>query len=153
MELPQKIRNTIIIISLLTLLGGIIVMAGWLFDLPLLQRFFLSGISVKFNTGFCFVLFSAALLALQSANKTCNTTLFFALAVAGTLLSLITFCQEIFKFNCGIDTLFVSDRTPISLIFPFPGRMALNSSFNFSILGIGLLLIRSKKRIYNTGAQ
>lgn len=153
MELPRKIRNTIIIISLLTLIGGITVMTGWVFNLQLLQKLFFANVSMKFNAGLCFAFFGAALLALQSASRTYNTTLFFALAAAGMLLGLITFCQEVFRFNCGIDTLFVGDRTPVSPFFPFPGRMASNSSFNFTILGIGLLLIKSKNRSYKITVQ
>jgi PAS domain S-box-containing protein len=153
MELPQKIRNTIVIISLLTLIAGITVMAGWVFDLPLLQRLFFSTISMKFNTGLCFALFGAAILVLQSANKTYNSALFYLFAAMGTLLGIITFGQEVFKFNCGIDTLFVSDKTPIAPLFPFPGRMASNSSFNFSVLGIGLLLIKSSNQRYRICAQ
>src|ERR1700744_394086 len=153
MELPQKIRNTIIIISLLTLICGITVMAGWLFDLSLLQKLVFAGIPMKFNTGLCFALFGAALLVLQSGNKKYNTTLFFAFADAGTLIWLVTFCQELFSFNCDIDTFFVKDRTPISAIFPVPGRMASNSSFNFTVLGIALLIINSPNRIYKIAAQ
>lgn len=153
MELPQKIRNTVIILSLFTLLGGLIVMTGWVFGLPVLQKLFLAHISMKFNTGLCFVLYGGALLALQSGNKTYHTTVFFALTAAGTLLSLITFSQELSGFNCGIDTLFIGDKTPVSPVFPFPGRMASNSSFNFTLLGIGLLAIRSSNRIYRLGAQ
>jgi len=153
MELPQKIRNTILIISLLTLICGIVVMSAWWLDLPSLQRLFISRISMKFNTGLCFALFGAALLALLPGNKTYSTVLFFLLAAAGTLLGLITFSQEVFGFNCGIDMFFITDKTPASPLLPFPGRMALNSSFNFSILGIGLLFIQSSRQLYRSCAQ
>ncbi len=153
MELPQKIRRTIIIISLLTLIGSITVMCGWLFDLPSLQKFFFAQIAMKFNTSLCFALFGAALLVLQSTNKIYNNTLFFVFAALGTILSIITLCQELFTFNSGIDTLFVGDKTLVSVFFPFPGRMAFNSSLNFSLLGIGLLLIKSPKRLFKISAQ
>src|ERR1700761_1444941 len=153
MELPQKIRNNIVVISLFTLVCGIVVMGGWVFHQPLLQKLFLAQICMKFNTGLCFDLFGAALLLLQSGNKSYNTILFYAFSAAGTLLSLITFSQEVFHFNCGIDTLFIGDKTPVSAIYPFPGRMASNSSLNFLLFGIGLLLIKSTKIFYRLCAQ
>lgn len=153
MELPQKIRNAIITISLIVLICGIFIMSGWLAGAPALQKLLVFSIAIKFNTGLCFTLFGASLLSLQSGNKTYNSILFYVFATAGAALGLLTLSQELFRFNCGIDTLFISDKTPVSVIFPFPGRMASNSSFNFSLLGIGLLMIKSEKRLYRVSAQ
>lgn len=153
MELSQKIRYTIIIISLLTLVSGITVMAGWLFDLPLLQKLFFAHVFMKFNSALCFTLFASALLCLQSVNKTYHSFLFFVFTIAGAIISITTLCQELFAFNSGIDILFIADKTPVSPTFPFPGRMALNASFNFSLLSIGLLTAWLPKRMYKIGAQ
>lgn len=152
MELPQKIRNTIIIISLIVLICGVLVMTGWMINAPPLQKLLIFHIAIKFNTGLCFALFGAALLALQSENKA-STSLFYVFATLGTALGLLTFSQELFGFNCGIDTLFIGDKTPVSPVYPFPGRMAFNSSFNFSVLGIGLLMLKAGKQLYRVAAQ
>jgi PAS domain S-box-containing protein len=153
MEPEQKNRNIIISISLIALIGGVIVMAGWILNNPALDRLFTSFGGMKFNAGLCFAFFGAALLLSQFTNARYNRLLFLLLAAAGTLIALITFCQEVFKFNTGIDTFFISDKMPVSPAFPNPGRMASNASFNFSILGIGLLFMRSPRRINKLIAQ
>jgi PAS domain S-box-containing protein len=153
MELPHKIRNNIIIISLVVLICGLLVMTGWVANVPAFQKLLVFHFPIKFNTGLCFSLFAAALLALLSGNKTYNTILFYALAVSGTALGLLTFSEALLKFNCGIDTLFIGDKTLASSMYPFHGRMASNSSFNFSVLGAGLLMIKARKQLYRVIAQ
>ena len=152
MDLPLKIRNNIILISLIVLICGLFIMTGWVANVPVFQKLLAFHIAAKFNTGLCFSFFAASLLVLQSENKTFYS-LFYLFVVLGAILGLLTFSQELLGFNCGIDTFFISDKTPVSAIFPFPGRMASNSSLNFSLLGIGLLMIKARKRIYRDAAQ
>ncbi|MGN6178637.1 MAG: PAS domain S-box protein [Mucilaginibacter sp.] len=152
MELPYKVRNNIIIIGLIVLICGLFIITGWITNAPPLQKLLAFQIAVKFNTGLCFALFGVSLLASQSENKTFNS-LFYVSAALGTTIGLLTFSQELFRFNCGIDTLFIGDKTPVSSILPFPGRMASNSSLDFSLLGIGLLMIKATKRSYRIAAQ
>lgn len=153
MELPQKIRNIILVISLLTLVCGIIVMSGWLFNLPLLQSFFTGQIAMKFNAGLCFAFLAISLLCLLSPDKLYNSSLHLIFLIIPTAIGLITFSQDVFGFNCGIDTLFLKDNTPINIITPHPGRMALNASLGFTLLGVGMLINRSANVFYKTLAQ
>src|SRR6202000_1763 len=78
---------------------------------------------------------------------------FFILSLFCTVTGLITFLQFLFHFNTGLDELFVTDRQPVSGEHLFPGRMAYNSSITVLILGLGLLMLSAKNRVFNLIAQ
>ena len=145
MDRPQKNR-TVIIISLLTIVTGITVMVGWIFNIPVLQSMVPGFVAMKFNPALCFILFGSALLSTQYQTKKYNTLPFFILSLFGTLIALITLSQDFFHINTGIDQLFITDQTARSHKFPFPGRMAFNSSVNFILLGLGFLGLTTKNR-------
>jgi PAS domain S-box-containing protein len=153
MKLPLKNSTIIVIISLLIIIVSITVMVGWLFNLPALQFLFITEIAMKFNTALCFIVFAGALLISQNNNSNTGDWLYFSLVFVGTLIGGVTLCQDLFGFNCGIDNFFVKDHSPITELLPYPGRMATNSSFNFFALGVGLLMIRTGKKLKATIAQ
>jgi len=145
MDHPQKNR-TIIVIGLLTIMAGVVVMTGWIFNIPVLQSIVPGFIAMKFNAALGFVLLgSASLLNQYRANKY-NTSAFFVLSLLTALLGLVTLSQDLFHYNAGIDQLFITDRTIISHDFPFQGRMAFNASMSFIFLGFGFLGSKSKNR-------
>ena len=144
---PQRNR-TIIIISLLTIVAGITVMAGWVFNVPVLQSIFPGFEAMRFNAALCFVLFGCALLISQYQTIKYFSFLFFTLSLAGTLIGLITLFQDLFHFNSGLDQLFVTDPTIRSYSIPFPGRMAFNASISFLFLGLGFLALTIRKRSF-----
>jgi two-component system, sporulation sensor kinase E len=152
MALQQKNR-AIIIISLLTIAAGITVMAGWIINIPVLQSIVPGFIGMRFNAALCFVLFGSALLLTQFQNGGYNTLPFFILSLLGTLIGLITFSQELFHVNTGIDQLFIFDKTVPSYSFPFPGRMAFNASINFLFLGLGFLGLTVNNRSFKILSQ
>jgi len=152
MDSPQK-NSTIIIISLLTIVTGIVVMAGWLLNSPGLANMVIGYIAMRFNTGLCFVLFGSALLFSQYQTKKYSNIGFIVTALLATVISFLTIYQDIFHVNIGIDQLFVTDKTPVSPYSPFPGRMATTSSVCFFLLGAGLLLLINKKRAFHIAAQ
>ena len=128
-------------------------MAGWILNIRLLERLLVGTTLMKFNAGLCFALFGSALLLSQFKKAKYRNLFYNLLVLFGTVIGAITFCQDIFKFNAGLDTFFVTDKTPFSAAFPFPGRMALNSSFNFLVLGVGLLMMGSAKHFSKLIAQ
>lgn len=149
MDRPQTSR-TIIIISLFTAAISMICMLGWAFHFADVQRIAIFDV-FKFNAALCFFLFSCALLLFQNRFFKYNILLFFTLSTLGTIIGLITLFQFIFHFNTGIDQLFATDPvTPVSL---YPGRMAFNSSINFSLLGIGMLGLTTNKHIFKIISQ
>jgi two-component system, sporulation sensor kinase E len=149
---PQKNR-LITAIALVTILGGIMVMAGWLFDIPALQNTVSGLTAMKFNPALCFVLYGSALLFTQFGTKSYHGVIFIILSTLGTLIGLITLSEDFFHFNTGIDQLFVTDRTPVSARFPFPGRMAFNASLNVALVGLGFLTLTLKNRFFSILSQ
>jgi PAS domain S-box-containing protein len=152
MDRPQK-NSTIIIISLLTIAMGIAVLAGWLLNSPALANMVIGYISMRFNTALCFILFSSALLFSQYQAKKYTSPGFIIAALLGTVIAFLTIYQNIFHISTGIDQLFVTDKTPVSFYFPFPGRMASTASFGFFLLGLGLSLLINKGRMFHIAAQ
>ena len=152
MDRPQKNR-TIIIISLLTIAIGIVVLAGWLFNDPALANLVIGYIAMRFNAALCFILFGSALLFSQYQTKKYTNPGFIITALSVTVIAFLTIYQDIFHVSIGIDQLLVTDKTPASFYIPFPGRMAFTSSASFFLLGLGLLLLINKPRIFHIAAQ
>ncbi|MDB5090326.1 MAG: domain S-box protein, partial [Mucilaginibacter sp.] len=144
---------TIIVIAWLTIVAGITVMAGWVLNIPILQSVIPGFIAMKFNPALCFVLFGSALLFTQYKELKFSTPFFFILSGFGTLIGIITLCQELLHLNTGIDQLFITDKTPVSANFPMPGRMAFNSSISFMLLGFGFLALSAKSRLFSIISQ
>jgi len=152
MEHVQRNR-TVVIISLLTVLTGITVMVGWLFNIPAFETIVRGFEAMRFNSALCFVLLGSALLISQYSTRRYRNLFFVLLSVLATFIGLITVSQDLFHFNTGLDQLFVFDKTIPSYSIPSPGRMAFNASVNFLILGLGFLLLIPKKRIYTVFSQ
>jgi len=146
-------NRTVIIISLITIVFGIVVMTGWICHIPSLENIVTGHIATRFNAALCFFLFGSALLLSQYHSKKYNHFGFVILSLLGTLIGLLTIYQELFHVNIGIDQLFVIDKTGPSVAIPFAGRMAFTASFNFSLLGLGLLLLINKRKPFLITAQ
>jgi PAS domain S-box-containing protein len=128
-------------------------MSGWIFHVPVLKEIVPGFVPMVFNAALCFVFFGGALLARQSTRVTSSKTVFFISSAAGALVGIITLLQFLFHFNSGIDELFINDPEKISANHLYPGRMAYNAAVNFTLLGIGFLLLSAKGRISNLLAQ
>ena len=152
MDHPQKNR-TIIIISLITIAASVIVMLGWIFNIPALKQIVPGFVSMVFNTAFCFVLFAGALLSTQYQTGKNQTITFAFLSLIGTMIGLITLLQFLFHFNSGLDQLFVTDPETVSPAHLFPGRMAFNAAINIFLFGLGLLMLTVKSRFFDVLAQ
>ncbi len=152
MDQQQKNR-TLIIISLFTIVAGITVMMGWVFNIPAYQSIIPGFEGMRFNTALCFVLFAGALLLTQYQSSAYVRAIYFIFSLLGTMIGLITVAQDLFHFTSGLDQLFVTDKTIPSYSIPFPGRMAFNASINFVFLGLGFLLLTLRTRSSNILSQ
>ena len=148
----QKNR-IIIIISVLTIITGIVIMVGWIFDIPPLQSIVPGFEAMRFNAALCFVLFGSAMVITQYKTTVYTYPTFFLLSLLGSLIGLVTLSQDLFNFNSGLDQLFVFDKTIPSYGIPYPGRMAFNASVNFLFLGLGFLFLIPKKALFNWFSQ
>ncbi|MHB8208122.1 PAS domain-containing protein [Mucilaginibacter sp.] len=151
MAISQK-NNLIILTSMATMAVGITIMIGWIFPGSGVLAM-LPGVVMRFNAAVCFALFGSALLVSQLHFKGCHSPLFFILSLLGVLIALLTISQELFHINTGIDQLFISDNTRLTIAFPPPGRMAFNSSLSFCFLGLGYLFFCTKNRTLHIVSQ
>ncbi len=152
MTILQKNR-TITVISCITIATGIVVILGWLLNVPAFKQIIPGFVSMVFNTALSFVLFGVALLTTQYSKLKPRNLIFFFLSFAGTLLGFVTLLQFVFHFNTGLDELFVKDPAKIAANHLFSGRMAFNSAICITILGFGLLMLAVKKRAFDLFAQ
>ena len=152
MTILQKSR-TITVISCIAIATGIVVMAGWLVHIPILEEIIPGFDKMVFNTALGFVLFGGALLSTLYSKSKYHNTAFLVFSCSGTLVGLVTLLQFLFNFNTGLDELFVKDPEKISPIHLFPGRMAFNSAICFAIFGFGLIMLSIQKRAFDLFAQ
>jgi PAS domain S-box-containing protein len=120
------------------LVGGIVTLAGWIFDLPRLTDWGNDGISMFANTAICAVLCSIGLILIRGDGEGGSR---FAARIAASLAALIgalTLFEHISGINLGIDTLLI-ERPWGQRAATAPMRMGLPASTSFVILGLALL--------------
>ncbi|HTK19550.1 MAG TPA: PAS domain S-box protein [Mucilaginibacter sp.] len=152
MTILQKNR-TITVISCIAIATGIVVMCGWLLNIPILKQIIPGFVNMVFNSALVFVLFAGALLSTQYPGSKYQKSVFLFLSSAGTLVGLVTLLQFAFSFNSGLDELFIKDHEKVTATHLFPGRMAFNSAVSFTIFGFGLIVLSVKKRAFDLFAQ
>lgn len=121
---------------------GLLVMCGWLLDLPLLVQVLPGGAAMRFNTAALFMLVGAALAALVSARR------FAAVALGGliAIFAAATAIQDLLGIDVGIDHCIMDESITMQ---PNPGRMAINTAFCFLLTGLtlGSLACRGRWRV------
>ena len=127
--------------SIVVVAIGILVLAGWVTDTETLKSVIPGYPSMKVNTALGFVLggLSLWLLLMNDQSRAAEVAagvFAFLLFVLGSM----TLLQYISGHNFGIDNLIFADPHA-ELSVGFPGRMAPLSALNFTILGIGLLMV------------
>ncbi len=116
------------------------VMAGWVFDIPLMKSVLPGFATMKFNTAAGFLSAGMALRLLQAltvtpaARRAAQLLSWFVIAIAG-----LTVFEQITGFDLGIDQVIVSDDASVA----HPGQMAPATAVGFLSLGSALLAFRS----------
>jgi PAS domain S-box-containing protein len=148
-----KVKSIIAVVGLLSILVGVTVIVGWLVDIEILRSFIPGYLSMKFNPALCFIFLGVALFITQFPLKKYNDIVFITLSFFILLLSSVSFAEDIFHFNAGIDELFIGDMPAKFYHYPFPGRMAANTAFCFTIIGLSFLSFYTKNRTVITVSQ
>lgn len=129
---------------------GLMVLSGWLLNIPSLTSIIPGYANMKVNTSLLFILSSVELyLILVNKRKLLNRILCLFISLFG----LITLLQYEFQFNLNIDEFIVKDFLFIPSIDSFPGRMARGTAFSFTLLGIAFCLIQSSRIFWRKCAQ
>ena len=131
---------------------GFIVIAGWLLDLPTLQRFGYGFATMKMNTAVALVLagFSLTLTTRQPATRSGILVARVGALLVG-LLGAAALAEYATGVELGIDQLLI--REPESLDGNPPGRMAPNTALCFVLLSMALMLFDSGPRASRVVAQ
>ncbi|MEH2307047.1 PAS domain S-box protein [Nostoc sp.] len=150
--------------SVISILVGSLVVIGWWLGIEVLKRGFPgSPATMKVNTALCFVLSGLSLwLFLKAGNKGKRTiqnyphsstfrlldfpTLVISrvCAIAVTTIAALTLCEYLFGWNLGIDEMLFLD-SPTSMTTLYPGRMGVNTAFNFMLVSVALQILINPK--------
>jgi hypothetical protein len=131
------------------MVGGILVMVGWFWDITTLKSILPQFVAMKFTTAFCFFLSGATLYYIirscQEETQVNDLFLIFInfiiiLVMASLLLSVF------FDIRTGLENLFVSEMEG-AINTPVPGRPALLVMLSFMLIASSGLLSLSKKTV------
>ncbi|WP_246275721.1 PAS domain S-box protein [Brasilonema bromeliae] len=133
---------------------GCVVLIGWTFDIALLKSLLPGLVTMKVNAAVAFLLSGVSLWLLSkqasqtwgitsSSSPSLSLLIAQGCAFAVTNIGLITLCQYLFGWNCGIDELLFRD-SPKAVETSHPGRMGANSAVNFLLSGLSLWLLGQK---------
>jgi signal transduction histidine kinase/CheY-like chemotaxis protein len=133
--------------ALVTLATGVVVLFGWMLDIPSLKSVLPGFVTMKANTAVGFVLAGASLALLGCAARSVRIRrLSQACAGIMALLGLLTFSQYLFGLDLGIDQLLF--RAPAGTVGTLsPGRMAPATAIDLLLLGGALLLAGFRRTI------
>lgn len=131
---------------------GVFVLLGWIFNIPAIKSVLPEFVTMKANTALCFLLIGISLWSSQVRRADNTASRFIARSCALLVASIgaLTLYEYLFSINIGIDQLIFKDD-PGAFLTTYPGRMALSTAINFTVLGVTLLLLDAKsKRVYYT---
>lgn len=110
---------------------GVLVLAGWIFNAPVLTTLLPNVPSMKANTAFTFIVLAGSL---HFAADGRHSRLQAGLALAALSISGLTILEYITGYSLGIDQLVYRDHTT-----PYPGRMSPFTALSFVLLGTAML--------------
>lgn len=140
------------IASIIAILVGSFVLVGWGLNIEVLKSGLIGGLAtMKANSAIAFLLSGVSLLLLTSSKlpSTANISGISALGVAS--IGLLSLSQYLFGWNLGIDQLLFQDT--LTAATSHPGRMGVNTAFNFLLVGCALLLLAQNNPKSNWFAQ
>ena len=138
-----KYKTIIRSFALISLLVGMIVIMGWIFNIEIVTTVFSGYASMKFNSAFCFVLSGIALLLFFDERRYSHS---FQMILSASVLAIgvFTFSEYFFKYTTGIDEFFIKDIPTRISGNGFPGRMSAATALCFGLTGLAFLSLRSK---------
>ncbi|MCT7984895.1 EAL domain-containing protein [Laspinema sp. A4] len=157
--------------SIAVTLIGLIVLLGWIFNIPALKSVWPGLVTMKANTAISFILCGLSLWQLGRKNSRSQNNLsphnrqrilnkkgrgflkplvYLGVSILSTLsyfpifIGVLTLFQYILNVNLGIDQ-WLFEETANAVGTSIPGRMAPNTAFNFILLGWALVLSQKKR--------
>ena len=132
---------------------GVLVLAGWTFDVAVLKSVLPGWVTMKANTALAFALSGAALFLLSRKRSPKAGHWAGRMLGAGVaLVGLLTLIEYIFRCNLGIDPLLFREA-PAAVATYSPGRMALTTAISFLCTGLALAFMDARTRRGGRPAQ
>lgn len=133
----KHMKTAVNIMGILCILIGLFTMVMW--KIHRVDLLVYMGSTMFFNTALCFVVSGTALLFLETRFSSVARIL----GIIVVLFSIAVISQDIFHINLGIDELFEDFYYP--LLGTIPGRMAVQTSVNFILSGLAIIVLADKK--------
>ncbi len=142
-NIPPKLFSKAV--SLLTILTGLLVLVGWMFNIVILKSVFQEFVSMKANTAVAFIFLGVSLWFLldkkvgrvkQQIVQLCALVAFF--------IGVLTLSQDVFGWNLRIDQLLFKEEIN-AIGTSHPGRMGPLTAFSFMALGVSLILLKDRR--------
>ena len=135
----RRARSASGVLGVIVLLGGLLVLVGWVLEVDVLKGILPGLVTMKPNTAIAFALVGLSLLLLQSEGsgswKRAISTL---CSVAAGVIGLLVISEYLAGWDLHIDQLLFRDAQvgPVP-----PGRMAFSTAVGFVLIGSSLLLL------------
>ncbi len=127
--------------GLLVSIIGILVIMGWILNIPALIQIYPTLAPMQMNTALCAFLCALAFIFINSPQKWVGLTA----AVAAFLLASVTGIQYILGSDFGVDRLFIEPQ--ITTRTAHPGRMAPNTAVCFVFLSLAFIFLGTLKKL------
>jgi len=139
-QLPGRVRRAGLGLEALVVAIGLVVLAGWLFDVETLKSISPTLSSMKPNTAIAFVLSGTAVWLLRPVPHGRRHLLGIAVAAMVLAIALATLSEYVLGWSLHIDQLLFHDSAPQVGAAP-PGRPGANTATAFLLIGLALLCL------------
>ena len=126
------------------LCGGVLVLAGWLFNVGSLKSISPGLATMKANTAVCFILQGVSLLILAEDRGRILRYLGYACAFATAMVAALTLAEYLCGWNPGIDQVLARDSSLVKGL-SYPGRPSPATGLSFLLLA-GVLPLLNEPR-------
>ena len=122
---------------------GLLGLAGWVYDVPVLKSALPGQVQIKANTAICLILLGVSLWLRRKANEHTRARNFSGQLLAGlaAAIGLVSFGEYLFGGDLGIDQLLFTDSPQEAIRSVALGLMAPVNALNIYFLGLALILL------------
>jgi PAS domain S-box-containing protein len=144
-HIPKNFKTYIRLIGLLTVLLGITVLFGWIFNIPVLKSVVRGYISMKFNTALCLIFLGLAFSFLTFEKSNFYKKVSAVIILPVFIMSVLSLSQDLLHIDLGFDELFLRDSEKNTSQQIYPGRMSPITAFCLILISWVLLTAEVKK--------
>ena len=133
---PEKKRKIAKALSLIVIIAGIMVIAGWIFDIGVLKSISPAWVTMKLSTAIAFLLSGITLYFIVKAIEGEFDKAQVALSITSLIIVLLMgtlFFSALLKIHTGVDDLFIKEHAG-AVKSAAPGRPSVPTMLNFILI-------------------